>query len=79
MALSFALNISPTVIFAATHHGQTYSYARNPVEAFLYSLQIGQMMLPVPDHRLAVLARIRHRFDVVFPDLSNEKIPRRSG
>ena len=72
MALSFAVNVSPTAIFLATHHGQTYSYARNPVEAYLYSLSISQMVLPNPDHRIGVLARARDHFEDVFPELSNE-------
>ena len=72
MAASFLVNFSPTLIWKLVNHASGYPYARLPVEAFLYSLSIGQMILPNPDHRIHKLAMMREHFDSVFPLLVNE-------
>lgn len=72
VALSFLVDYSPTLVWKVTHHGSSYQYARLPVEAYLYALPIGQMILPNPDHRIHKLASIREHFDSVFPALVNE-------
>lgn len=72
MAFSFLIDYSPTLFWKLSHHGAGYQYARLPVEAYLYSLSIGQMILPNPDHRIHALASMRDHFDSVFPILSNE-------
>jgi phosphoglycerol transferase len=72
MTISFAVNASPTVIWSLVHNQHVFTYARNPVEAYLYSLSIGQLILPNQFHRLALFAHVRQAFDNIFPALSNE-------
>ena len=72
MTAGFVLNIAPMIDWLLTHHGEIYKYNRSPIEAYLYSLSIGQMILPNLDHRIAVFARIRRDFDMVFPPLDTE-------
>jgi len=70
--VGFIVNIAPMIDWLLTHHGQIYKYSRSPVEAYLYSLSIGQMILPNLDHRIAVFAQMRRDFDAVFPPLDTE-------
>jgi phosphoglycerol transferase len=72
MVAGFIVNVAPTIDWVLTHHGQIYKYTRAPIEAYLYSLSIGQMILPNLDHRIAAFAHIRREFDAVFPALDTE-------
>ena len=72
MAISFAVNLSPTLLWSLTHHEHPYTYARNPVEAYLYSVSLSQLILPNSSHRIPLFAHVRQAFDDVIPMLSNE-------
>ncbi len=70
-AASFALNDAPAILWTLTRHHAS-SYARVPIEAYLYSLSLSQMILPIPSHRIPLLATVRLRFDNIFPSLTTE-------
>ena len=74
MAVSFVINDLPPILWALGHHGERYVYPRNAIEAYLYSLSIGQMVLPNPDHRIPYFAFLRQMYDNVFPPLTTENM-----
>lgn len=75
MALSFVVNDATPIVWTITHPGAfRYTYARYPVEAYLYSLSIAQLILPIPDHRIHQLATLRAVLDGVYPPLTTENV-----
>jgi phosphoglycerol transferase len=53
----------PSAIYQQTHGKDVFAYKRYPEESQYYGLQIAQLLLPVPDHRLPIFAAKRLYFD----------------
>jgi hypothetical protein len=68
--ISFALNLSPTLLYAHTHGLNPVNH-RSTAEAEVYGLKITQLVLPVDGHRVQALARWKASYDAQAP-LINE-------
>ncbi|MGH2915572.1 MAG: hypothetical protein ACRDMX_11345 [Solirubrobacteraceae bacterium] len=60
-------NDLPIAIYRSQHGSDALVAARIPAESELYALKLAEMMLPVPGHRIAALANIRHEYDSTTP------------
>jgi phosphoglycerol transferase len=63
---SFA-NDLPAVIYRHEHGTNALVADRNPAESELYALKLVEMVLPVPEHRISALSRIRYKYDSTTP------------
>src|SRR5437763_1497710 len=68
--VSFALNLSPTLLFARTQGLNPINH-RSSAAAEVYGMKITQLVLPVDGHRVQALARWKATYDADFP-LVNE-------
>lgn len=66
-----ALNVAPSLHYRYVHGPNTEVAQRAPVESEHYALKIAQMVLPLPGHRIDLLAKIRAKYDEQSP-LTNE-------
>ncbi|SDW23466.1 hypothetical protein [Lysobacter enzymogenes] len=74
MALSIAvivcctsLQLVPTVMYRMENGSNDQVAARVMSETEIYGLKIAQMLLPVPQHRFDLFARLRNKYDVLAP------------
>lgn len=56
-----ALTLTPTLVYRFDHGPNPATAKRSPGETDLYALNLSQLVLPVPGHRLNVLANLRSR------------------
>lgn len=63
IALCVALQLTPTQILNRQDGPNPSVAKRLLVESEVYSLRLAQMVLPVPNHRIPVLAKIRDEYD----------------
>jgi phosphoglycerol transferase len=53
----------PTLLYAREHGPNAGAVDRRPGEAELYGLRVTQLLMPIPHHRIAKLAELRHAYD----------------
>jgi phosphoglycerol transferase len=70
--VGLVFNAAPNILYFITHRSHGATYARDPMEAYLYSLSIAQLVMPIPSHRLPIFALARERLDIIIPELINE-------
>lgn len=78
-AVSFLVNLAPSLVWQLAHGSNSYATVRRAEEAIVYALSIGQLVLPIPDHRIPLLAFWRSVYDgivgdAVTPSLINENM-----
>jgi hypothetical protein len=61
--VTVAAQMLPTYVYHRMHGTNPAAYTRYPNEAQIYGLQVAQLLLPVPDHRISALAADRAFFD----------------
>ena len=66
----FVINLLPNVIYIR-RQGESTTVQRGLGEAEAYGLKIAQLLLPIDGHRLAVLARLKEKYNSAAP-LVNE-------
>lgn len=59
--LVFAVNVSPTLLYQASHGANEVVAGRRPGETYLYGLKISQLFIPRQGHRVAKLAAFSDR------------------
>ncbi len=64
IVLGGLLNLTPTFLYQFRHGPNSDAIHRAPSEAEYYGLKISQMVLPVTDHRLGRLARIKKLYNL---------------
>ena len=67
IGLTLAAQAAPVYFFQKTHGVNAQAYQRYPEESQYYGLQIAELLLPVPGHRIPKLASIRSQFDARNP------------
>jgi phosphoglycerol transferase len=72
VALGVAANLAPTIAHQLRHGPNPEAVQRCALQAEVYGLRLGQLLLPVRDHRLAPLARCKARFDQATGAAGNE-------
>jgi hypothetical protein len=70
LSLTFGLNLLPNMIYASTH-GLNPISRRGPQEAEVYGGKVIQLLLPVSNHRILVLAKWKAAYNASAP-LINE-------
>lgn len=63
IVLCVALQLIPTQLLNRESGSNPSVAKRALIESEIYSLRMAQMLLPVPDHRVSILAKIRARYD----------------
>lgn len=66
--ISFLANIAPSLVWQLRHGSNAYATTRRAEEAITFALSIGQMVLPIPDHRIPLLAFWRSVYDGIVAD-----------
>lgn len=72
MVGTLVLSALPNLIYWM-NNGKPKAIAKGGEGAELYALKIIQLLLPIPGHRISVLARLRNLYDSAYP-LINENI-----
>jgi phosphoglycerol transferase len=69
-----AVNLAPAVVYRIEHGANTQVAQRSETEAERYQLKLTQLVLPVSDHRLKPLARLKERYrrETTTPGYFNE-------
>jgi phosphoglycerol transferase len=62
-----SLQLLPTVLYRMENGRNDQVAARVMSETEIYGLKIAQMLLPVPEHRFDLFARLRQKYDVLAP------------
>ena len=65
------LNAAPSLLYQ-WQHGANHTFHRDAAEAEVYGLKLAQLLLPVDDHRLPVLAHLKWRYFTQGTPLNNE-------
>jgi phosphoglycerol transferase len=61
------VNMLPDLLYFWTHGANAAALVRPPGGTEVYSLKFASLVLPVPGHRIGVLAEARQYYDTVFP------------
>lgn len=69
---SIFLNLLPSVIYNYQHGANPEVAQRNPMEAELYGLKIIHLLLPVNDHRVALINELKNKYNSINYPLQNE-------
>jgi phosphoglycerol transferase len=64
IALGALGNVAPKIGYQIRHGPNPYAVRRSPAESELFGMKLVQLLLPVEDHRVGSLARLRRRYDV---------------
>jgi phosphoglycerol transferase len=67
-----ALNLFPSLAYQFIHGNNPESARRDPFHAEVFGLKTVQLLLPVTDHRLAVLRKLKANYNEAFRPLVNE-------
>ena len=73
LLLGVILTVAPSFSYWAEHGRNPETAHRQAMEVDLYGLRISQLLLPRPDHRLPVMARVAQSYEETFP-LVNENV-----
>ncbi|HEY4754081.1 MAG TPA: hypothetical protein VIH37_12400 [Candidatus Limnocylindrales bacterium] len=65
-------NMLPATLYERQHGTSATGFVRSPVEVEIYALKLSQLLLPVPGHRIGILASLRARYDSAYPLPSEE-------
>lgn len=60
-------NMAPDVLYRMAHGTSATGLVRSPAEVEIYALKLAQLLLPVPGHRVPVLAYVRALYDERYP------------
>ncbi|WP_103668980.1 hypothetical protein [Pseudanabaena sp. BC1403] len=74
ISFGFLVNLIPNFIYWFKEGGNSQIASRLPLEADMYSLKISQMLLPIQNHRFALLRWFRELYDKGFPQNQNEAV-----
>jgi phosphoglycerol transferase len=66
------LNMLPDILYTRAHGESAAGFVRDPAEVEIYALKLAQLLLPVPGHRVPVLAALRQRYDSTYPLISEQ-------
>lgn len=66
-------NEAPNILYHRRHGPNPQALVRDPSELDKYGLRLTQLLLPVSQHRLPVLARLRHHHDIFLEPSFNER------
>jgi phosphoglycerol transferase len=73
VGLGAIVNAAPTLWWHITAGASDIlSFTRSTQDALLYSLSLAQLVLPIPNHRLATFAHWRAEYGAVLPSMINE-------
>lgn len=72
-ASGVVLNLSPSVLYWRKHGSNPFVAQRVPLEAEIYGLKIGQLLLPDRMHRIPKWSRVRNKYDA-WPLAEGEKV-----
>lgn len=72
LGLATLLNLLPYVSHRLTHGRNPQSVAREPFHADVFGLKPVQLLLPVTHHRIALLKKLKARYNEAFHPLVNE-------
>jgi phosphoglycerol transferase len=67
VVLGALLNLAPTLRYRARHGTSPAAVVRSPGEAEVLGLKVVQLLLPVTDHRLPWLAKVKARYNRACP------------
>jgi len=62
------LQLAPTIAYRAVHGRNDAVAKRFTFESEVYSLKLTQLLLPLDDHRIDALARLKQRYTAHFPN-----------
>lgn len=65
-------NMLPATLYERQHGTSATGFVRSPAEVEIYALKLSQLLLPVPGHRISILASLRARYDSAYPLPSEE-------
>lgn len=63
-------NMAPDLLYTQEHGSSLTGLVRSPEWTEIYALKLAQLLLPVPGHRIGILATIREKYDSVYPLVS---------
>lgn len=66
------INLAPDYIYAAQNGKDYFAVGRIPNGVEVYALKLAQLVLPIPNSRIPVLAGIREIYDQTFPVTSED-------
>ena len=72
-ASGVVLNLSPSLLYWRQHGRNSFVANRHPLEAEIYGLKIGQLLLPDHLHRIPNWSRVRNKYDA-WPLAEGEKV-----
>jgi phosphoglycerol transferase len=67
MVLTLLVNISPTLVYKYTHGPNPAVARRSPAQAEVYGLRLTQLVFPIQNHRIGLLARAKDKFIATNP------------
>ncbi|HXP92223.1 MAG TPA: hypothetical protein VN905_02015 [Candidatus Binatia bacterium] len=73
-SVSFLLSLAPSLIWQIAHGSNSYATTRRAEEAITFALSIGQMILPIPDHRIPAFAFGRSVYDAIVSDAAKPSL-----
>ena len=81
-AAAAALVVAAVGVFGVVNHWPVFPYTaangknsvteRDPLEADTYGMKVAQLVLPIDDHRMPAMARLKSRFNSPLRPLNNE-------
>lgn len=72
ISLTLAANLAPSIIYRI-HQGVNQAVAaRAPAETELYGLKIAQLLLPIDNDRLSLLAKLKNKYNASAPLITKE-------
>ena len=67
LAASAVANMLPDTIYAWQNGESNGGLTRSPVETEFYAFKLTQLLLPIPNHRIAALGDLRDFYDAYYP------------
>jgi phosphoglycerol transferase len=61
------LNMLPDILYVHQHGASAAGFLRSRADVEIYALKLSQLLLPVPGHRIPVLAELRAKYDAGYP------------
>ncbi|MRN54370.1 hypothetical protein [Paenibacillus monticola] len=65
------INLAPNIIYSFQNGANPEAVKRSYIESEIYGLKITNLILPVNDHRVGILAKIKDQYNTIAP-LNNE-------
>jgi hypothetical protein len=60
------VNLAPPTIYSLIHGTNAQAVVRSPLASYTYSLRMSDLLLPMPNDRIGVLATIRAQYEQIF-------------